>query len=92
MSDRKRVELYVRLGSNRDEGERELSFQIPEGLSQKDLLDHGFAVDGNSALMGITSYEDPDGGRTVSMAAALHEVQEDVMRWLTAKGYDVVFS
>src|SRR6185295_18541324 len=60
----KTVTIYVRLGDgqNREE-QRELSFKVPEGIDSLDLLDMGFALDGNRAVFTVaeTFGVGPDG-------------------------------
>lgn len=64
MTDSKTVTVYVRLGATKDS--RELTFKIPAGISTSELLDKGFAIDGNEAVTGIgpihSSYNDPEDG------------------------------
>ncbi len=50
--DRQAVKVYVRAGSH--EGERTLSFRPPKEVPQIDWLRRGFAIDGNSVVVGIT--------------------------------------
>jgi len=89
MTDRKKiqVDVYVRLDAS--ETGREVSFRIPDDIPQHELLDKGYAIDGNSALTGVSAYG--TGEDFVSLADALREQQQSLRTWLDEKGYTVVF-
>ena len=93
MSDRKALDVYVRLGSGGgDEGDdtvREISFQIPEGVSQAVLLDHDYAIDGNSAVKSVEAHK--NGFEQYSLAESLADEEKTLVEWLGEKGFDVVF-
>jgi hypothetical protein len=90
-TDRKQqIDVYVRL----DESEkgRELSFRIPDDITQKEILDSGYAIDGNQVLIGVSAYVEQGTGRVVTLAEALRDLQQELVEWLgTTWGYTVVF-
>jgi hypothetical protein len=45
------VKVYIRKGV--DKGQRSISFIIPDWLSQGEILDRGWAIDGNSVLISV---------------------------------------
>ncbi len=59
------VKIYVRLVDN-DENRRSVAFRIPEGIDSLDLLERGFALDGNQAIFTVGPYIDhgPLGARS----------------------------
>ena len=72
------VLVYVRLcGDDPNRECREISFKIPDKLPQKDLLDEGFAIDGNSASKSIVSFVTGD-GVYVPLSEALLDFQRDL--------------
>lgn len=80
------VLVYVRLcGDDASRECREISFKIPDKLSQKDLLEEGFAIDGNSAMKAVTPYDD------FQLSDVLHNSQLDLVKWLGQRGYAVEF-
>ncbi len=98
----KNITVYVRLGENEDV--RTLSFDIPPNITQADLLDEGFAIDGHSAVYAVKGYyndehvhypEDaPASAREawyVPLHDALRQEQENLIGWLKKKGYTVTF-
>jgi len=88
MTESKIVTVYVRAP---DDDTRTLSFpRIPE-VSDADALAHGFAIDGNSYVMGLTAYFDEDNHRTVSLHEDLRDSQQDLTRWLGTRGFVVEF-
>ncbi len=71
------IAVYVRKGVRRDDRSaavddfsRVLSFRIPSDLKTKDILDRGFAIDGNTALAVIKPFtvaEAPKGGSVLQL-------------------------
>lgn len=45
------IKIYVRKGA--DDEERYLTFRIPDWLSQGEVLDQGWAIDGNQVLVAV---------------------------------------
>jgi hypothetical protein len=90
MTDRQKLTVHVTLGNGDDDRIRELSFRIPDNITQKDLLDYGFAIDGNSATVAARQYVDGD-GELVPLAEALRDEQVRVLEWLGERGYEVNF-
>ena len=86
------LRAFSALYKKEEEATREISFQIPEGVSQSELLEHGFAIDGNSASSGVKAYFDDVVRETISLTEALHDEQVDLVKWLKEKGYDVEFA
>ena len=80
--------MYVCLGAN--ERERNISFAKPDDVPQAELLEKGFAIDGDNAGLTVTAYVDGDGNR-VPLLKALNEVQVDLVKWLSRKDYEVIF-
>jgi hypothetical protein len=104
MTDRKIMPVYVRQGAHEDE--RTIAFRIPEDIPAKDLLDAGFAIDGNSAVLSVTretypsefddlSFRDGDLSKAIedgrTLTKALRDCQQALVAWLDARGYDVEF-
>jgi hypothetical protein len=90
MSDRQTLDVFVRLCADRDKECREISFPIPEGISQKDLLDYGYAIDGNEATRSVVAYTDDD-DNYVPLSEALNDAQRQMVTWLGEHGFDVTF-
>jgi len=89
MTESKTVTVYVRAP---DDDTRTLSFtRIPE-VSDADALKHGFAIDGNSYVMGLTAYFDEDENRKVSLHEGLRDTQQELITWLGALGFTVEFN
>ena len=85
----KRATDYGRIRIRSDE--RELSFRIPDGIKQADLLAEGWAIDGHSALYGVAAHTEDVTGRWVSMAEELLDTQRYVVKFLGDKGFEVRF-
>lgn len=94
------ITVYVRrCGQRRDEC-RQLTFELPDGLPQSELLDWGWAIDGNQAIKQVTdTWEDaetPVDGRLydvhVPVADVLREEQVALVKQLGEKGYAVKFA
>lgn len=62
LADPHSLAIYVRKGTS--DSERWLSFRIPEGMDQFELLEAGFAVDGNQAVVSISQTAVDGEGRT----------------------------
>jgi hypothetical protein len=84
------VVVYVRLcGDGRSDECRELSFQIPDGISQIELLEEGWAIDGNSATSSVVDYEED--GQYVPLSRVLRMRQLNLVKWFKKRGYEVEF-
>ena len=84
------VAVYVREGESEDV--RTLSFRPPEGISQTELLDRGYAIDGNSAVYRVSAT--PDGGpnnEATALMANLLFAERDLVAWLGGLGHKVEF-
>jgi len=84
------VTVFVRLCGEGQKECRELSFRIPEGISQAELLDEGYAIDGHSATYAVTPYHQND-DEYVPLADALLFAQRRLVTWLDNRGYGVIF-
>lgn len=99
MTDQTIITVYVRLCDRNRSNCREISFRIPDGLPQMEVLQHGYAIDGNRAVRQVTERWDVvdrpiSGNETevlVPMAEALHEDQMALVDWLEKQGYTVKF-
>jgi len=102
MTDRQ-IAVYVRLDGPEA---RILSFNSPPEISQKEALDKGFAIDGNSYVLGITAdsivgnevisgsaleIESFYGGVPRPLSAVLADNQRAIAKWLGSFGYEVIF-
>ena len=100
MEDRKNV-VYVRREGRET---RILSFKPPPEISQKEALDKGFAVDGNSYVLGITG-DTVVSGDIISgselgpppevprpLAVVLADSQRELTKWLGKLGFEVTFN
>jgi len=86
-SKKDEVRVFVRLGSPENHDEREISFRVPERVSLRELLELGYAVDGNTAVMTVWA----EG--TTPLAEKLHDEQLALLDWLeTENGYRVSFA
>jgi len=70
------VSVYVRKGIENDE--RYMTFRFPDWLSQGEVLDMGWAVDGNQVL--VFAYK-----------ADLQTVQRKIVEWFRQKGFGITF-
>ena len=77
-----RVAVYVRLSGT--DG-REVSFRIPESISQRELLDEGFAIDGTSASQTVYASDE------FSLSDMLRDRELELIAWFSEKGYEVEF-
>jgi hypothetical protein len=85
------VDVYVRLcGAGGGEECREMGFRIPGGVEQADLLQAGFALDGNSASKSVVPFHTQN-GNYVPLMEALHEEQQALVLWLGERGHTVRF-
>jgi hypothetical protein len=96
--NRPTVQVFVRLGAGDNENARTLSFFVPDGISQKELLDKDIAIDGNRALIGI-GYDPNDSlfwgsltGGSSSLGAALATEEKALAAFLNKYGYSVKFT
>ncbi len=71
------VEVYVRRGSSNKE-ERYITFCIPEWLSQGEVLDKGWAIDGNQVLFTVAK------GNLLS-------AERELVEWFRQKGHGITF-
>jgi hypothetical protein len=98
----KKVAVYVRLDGG-DEDARILSFKRPSGITSKDALEAGIAVDGDDLVVGVTA-DGMDGGypdfgqpfgagyeQPRSLSRNLLEAQRGLAQWLSDRGYEVEF-
>lgn len=70
------VQVYVRKGLDNDE--RYLSFIVPDWLSQGEVLDKGWAIDGNQVLFAVSKKE-------------LLAAERDLVDWFRQKGHGITF-
>jgi len=77
------IAVYVRKG---EADERLLSFNPPKDVPQAELLAHGFALDGNTAIRSV-----PRNAPSGTFAERLLAAQNDVVVWLERHGYRVEF-
>jgi hypothetical protein len=70
------VKVYVRKGLDNDD--RFLSFIVPEWLSQGEVLDKGWAIDGNQVLFAVSKKE-------------LLAAERDLVDWFRQKGHGITF-
>ena len=86
LSTRKAIIVYVRLCDGDEQAPcREMSFRIPQGITQSDLLEAGWALDGHSAVKTVIPFEDG------WLADALLSEQRELIAWLGKHGYSVEF-
>jgi hypothetical protein len=84
------VDVFVRLcGDRRPDECRELSFRIPDGVSQAELLEAGYAIDGHSATKSVVDYEEE--GQYVPLSEALRDAQLELVKWFGERDREVVF-
>jgi hypothetical protein len=76
------VKVYVRLGDN--EAERRLTFALPAEVNQIDVLEMGFALDGNQCVAIVTGECSP--------VEALLEMQRRLVSFFKERGYDTQFA
>lgn len=70
------VQVYVRKGLEADE--RYMTFRTPDWLSQGEVLDNEWAIDGNQVL--IFAYK-----------ADLQKAERNLVQWFRQKGYGITF-
>jgi len=70
------VEVYVRKGV--DDDERYLAFRFPDWLSQGEVLDKGWAIDGNQVLFSVSKRE-------------LLTAEKLLVEWFRQKGHGITF-
>jgi len=85
------VDVYVRLSDDDRSDMREISFKIPAKLSQKDMLEAGFSIDGHSAARAVMAYTDDVADQYVPLQDALRDAQLELIGWLGQRGYAVNF-
>lgn len=86
------VRIYTRLGAGNDSSLRRVSIRIPEGLDPLELLDLGFAIDGNEAVFDVAydSNERAFGslyGWEPTLNTALASTQKRLVIFLREKGF-----
>ena len=93
------VKIYVRMGDERKEDERIISFRIPVGIDPMELLENDFAIDGNTAMFTIAPLPGGDGydcpfnlmcGTT--MTGSLRATQRTLVDYLREKGFEPQFA
>lgn len=97
--DPKLIPVYVREGES--EVVRTLSFNPPSEISQGELLESGYAIDGRAAIRSVTAHdpaacdmcrgdlECDDLG--MSLLDQLLDAERELSKWLGKKGYRVEF-
>lgn len=70
---------------DRARGRSDTLIQSTATISQVDLLDKDFAIDGNSAVYSVTADEDRD------LMTNLLIAERDIVEWLKGLGYEVEF-
>ena len=70
------IKVYVRKGA--EKSERTLSFIIPTSITQEELMDDEWGIDGNQAI-------------GVVPVGKLVERQRQMMDWFRQKGYNILF-
>ena len=83
MAEQKTIAIYVRKG---EADERLLSFNPPKDIPQAELLAHGFALDGNTAIRSV-----PRSTAGGTFTERLFAAQQDAVTWLAQHGYRVEF-
>jgi len=76
------VTVYIRRGEAK---ERLVSFRPPEEIPQAEMIERGYAFDGQSVVKSVS----PTTERT--LAVALLEEQRELIAWLGQYGYTVEF-
>ena len=70
------VQVFVRKGVLDDE--RYLSFKFPDWLSQGEVLDNGWAIDGNAVLLLVSKND-------------LLTAERKLVEWFQKKGHGITF-
>lgn len=70
------VQVYVRRGLDNDE--RYISFVMPDWLNQGEVLDRGWAIDGNQVLFAVSKRE-------------LLAAERQLVDWFREKGHGITF-
>lgn len=70
------VQVYVRKGVEDDE--RYITFRFPEWLSQGEVLDKGWAIDGNQVLFSVSKRN-------------LLNAERELVEWFRQKGHGITF-
>jgi hypothetical protein len=99
------VKIYVRLTERADKldaDERLISFRIPEGVDPMELLDEGFAIDGNQAVFTVAEvfdegtehpcFDAPFGERGETLSRALATAQRELVSYLREHGFQPQFA
>lgn len=97
----KLVTIYVRRGEK--DQERTIAFRIPERINSLDLLEQGFALDGNQAIFtvgwvydenvpGSGYYDAPFGKYGETLSSALNTAQRELVRYLREQGFEPKFA
>jgi hypothetical protein len=89
MTDRKAITVYVRLGPGDNDAQRTVSFRRPTEIPTSVLLDKGFAIDGNEAVVCVMPRL--DAGNFIPLMEALLDEEKALVAWLDEYGYDVEF-
>jgi hypothetical protein len=105
LTDPRSLAIYVRKGASDDE--RWLSFRIPEGVDQVELLEAGFAIDGNQAVVSVSQTDldgegrmgyayrifdpKPDWESDDNLPDALQHAEIALMTYLKGRGFSITF-
>ena len=81
--------VYVRLGA--DDSTRTITFKIPTGATQGEILSHGYAIDGNEATMEVAAVRGDRDTEPQTLFAVLRDQQLALVEWMKEKGFDVEF-
>ncbi len=82
------IDVYVRLGPNRNENERTLSFKRPPDIPDDDFLDNNFAIDGQDIVASVVRVQ---AEKSLSLGDLLRQEQVRIRDWMKDHGYEVVF-
>ena len=95
-AEQQTVTVYVRkfdipaVRAFENEEGRRMSFRMPTSIDVFELIERGYAIDGNQAVMDIQAYV-TEGGRFIPLADALREEQLNLLAYLREKGFSPQF-
>lgn len=78
------VTVYVRLGPGENDRERQITFDRPEGIPDKEWLDRRWAIDGNQVMFIVS-------GNEMGLDDALVNAETQLQKLLGEHGFDVEF-
>ena len=78
------IQVYVRLGTN--ENERTLTFRRPLDISDDEILDFGYAIDGRDIMASVEPTADG-----TSLAENLANIQKEIRDWMKKHDHEVEF-